>query len=156
MTVYRSPDFIPLGELGRYGEDHTDPLVRKMGRIVTDVAVAISNSSRSYDGVADWLDNIDCAISDLKTDADESDEHARDLAEELETARANIKALRYDLSKDSKARQIVFLKGEITDLNKVALEHQQYIFELERTNTQLTNSLTELQSKYDTWVAIAT
>ena len=154
MTYYRSPDFTPIDELARYGEDHTDPLVRKMGLIVSVVAARLHGDKKQ--SIAEWLDDSDVTLNELQSDLDSAMQEIEESANKLNEANITIKSLRHDLSFDRHVRERQYLKAELFDADEELRKARKRANDLEHANAILTKNLKELQSKYDTWLAIAT
>jgi len=158
------PEFVPLNELARYGEDHDDMWVRRMGEIVMDVHVAIEESD--YTQISDLHELIKEYREDLyscKQDIDSESEERIAAEQKRQQAENKVDSLRYELDRDEQNRYITYLRAEITRKNDEIREHKRETTNLQSVihsrNTdivQLQNQLKHLEDKFQTWTILAT
>ena len=158
------PDRVPLDELARYGENHDDLWIRRMGEIVMDVHVAIEESD--YNRVEDLHDLIKEYREDLfacKQDIDSESEERIAVEQKRQEAENKVDSLRYELDRDEQNRYITYLRAELMRKNdeitkqktEIAAKNRS-IRDQETDRTMLQNQLKQLEEKFQTWTIIAT
>lgn len=152
------PDIMPAHvtyrELARWGEDHPDLWVRKLAEIVDVVDSELKFTDS--DSLEDYLSNHSDRMKDLKNDLRWAQDYLEEADIERNKAITQLKALQLDMSRDEQALQVAHLKERIYNAIIDRDEVKSQMVNLRSNYDALQKSYKELESKYNTWLAIAT
>ena len=151
------PDRVPWSELIRYADDHPDSWVRRLSRDSQEICDILEE--RGFDpsySVAEILDELIEDRNSYKFGLEDAERDRDEAIHERDAAERRVDALRYDLDFNEQAREIEFLKAELVRRTEKEHEFCRSLYQKDDTITTLTKAVDQLQSKLDTWTAIAT
>lgn len=146
------PDFVKINELAHWGENHSDPWVRRLAEIVTDVnyLLPLNNDVQStIDEYTNEVDVLNNTIRDLEFDVDEAERKTRTAQEERD-------ALKFDLNKREQDWLMTELKARNVTLSDELMESRRQYSTLRDDYNDLSKEHHELTEKYNTWKIIST
>jgi len=156
------PDFITYQELAKWGEDHTDPWVQKLGEIVGVISQNISeemydrSGMRRIETVEELVEIYHKDVKELVWEAEQAEEEQQIAEEALEEANLKIRSLKFQLDDDEQLSRIDELQSRIYIEVQRRQETDQKMTVLRSNYNELLRAHEELKAKYNTWMAIAT
>lgn len=147
------PEHMTYCELSRWAEDHPDPWVRYLGKVIRDLDRTFPLGDGTF---KEFMDEYENELSELKSAAEWAQEDLYEVEKERDRAVTKLKALQLDTSQN----ELIFQNNQLKE------RIYNYIQERDTLNHTLTvtrsnfdalqKSYKELQEKYNTWHAIST
>lgn len=149
------PDFVKINELAHWGENHSDPWVRRLAEIVADLnyILPLNNDVQSaIDEYTEEIDSLNNTIRDLEFDLEEA-------ASERNAAREERDALKFDLDKTQHewltSCLMTSLKARVVNQDKDLANLRSNYNRLSENYQELSQKYDELSEKYNTWKIIS-
>lgn len=150
------PDYVPLKELAHWGEQHSDPWVRKLATIVGDLAYSFPDPT----DLNDFVDNLKHQVQEMENDLANAYSDLEQTEREVEIFRDKVKSLQLQLDASESAQTIDGLRARIYDLNehvKVITNHRNRDAEkYEKTYQDLLKRYNDIEHKLNTWTVLST